>query len=222
MVSVAIICAPLGHAACLTRSAARSRAEAARGLPVTSSLSGRSAPLVSRRNCGAAAAAGTGRPGGVWSAALRTSSRLTMRSSSEWYASTTTRPPTASMSSAAGSARRSVPSSSFTSIRSAWKVRLAGLPPGAPGGRGDGVLDDDAEPLGRGDGGASALADHRLGDPPGEPLLAVLVQDAGELGGRVAVDDVGGGALGGPVHPHVQRGVLGVGEATRGVVQLRG
>src|SRR6267378_2152156 len=37
MVSVAIICAPLGHAAGLMRSAARSRAEAARGLPVTSS-----------------------------------------------------------------------------------------------------------------------------------------------------------------------------------------
>src|SRR5439155_190355 len=103
IVSVAIVCSPLGHAACLMRSAARSRAEAARGLPVTSSLSGRSAPLVSRRNCGAAPGAGTGRPGG-----------------------------------------------------------------------------------------------------------------------RVAVDDVGGGALGGPVHPHVQRGVLGVGEATRGVVQLRG
>ena len=72
-----------------------------------------------------------------------------------------------------------------------------------------------AQPLGRGDRGAGALADHRLGDPPGEPLLAVLVQDAGELGGRVAVDDLGGGALGGPVHPHVQRGVLGVGESAR-------
>jgi hypothetical protein len=30
---------------------------------------------------------------------------------------------------AAGSARRSASSSPFTSIRSAWKVRLAGLPP---------------------------------------------------------------------------------------------
>ena len=49
IVSVAMVF-PLGHAASLMRSAARSRAEAARGLLVTSSLSGRSAPLVSRRN----------------------------------------------------------------------------------------------------------------------------------------------------------------------------
>ena len=84
IVSIAMVCAPSGHAAYLMRSAARSRAEAARGLAVTSSLPARSAPLVSSRNCGAAALAGTGRPGGVWSVDSRVSSRLTMRSSSEW------------------------------------------------------------------------------------------------------------------------------------------
>ena len=51
-----------------------------------------------------------------------------MRSSSDWYASTTMRPPTATVSSAAGIARCSTDSSSFTSMRSAWKTRLAGCP----------------------------------------------------------------------------------------------
>ena len=37
----------------------------------------------------------------------------------------------------------------------------------------------------------------------------------GEFGGRVAVDDVGRGAVLGAVHSHVERGVLGVREAAR-------
>ena len=39
------------------------------------------------------------------------------------------RPPTAMESMAAGRARRSTASSSLTSMRRAWKVRLAGCPP---------------------------------------------------------------------------------------------
>ncbi len=42
---------------------------------------------------------------------------------------TTTRPPTPIAAMAAGSARRSTDSSSLTSMRRAWNVRLAGCPP---------------------------------------------------------------------------------------------
>ncbi|CAM5381702.1 hypothetical protein SRIMM317S_02578 [Streptomyces rimosus subsp. rimosus] len=52
-----------------------------------------------------------------------------MRSSSEWYASTAIRPPTARARTAAGTALSTAASSALTSMRSAWNVRLAGLPP---------------------------------------------------------------------------------------------
>src|SRR5918994_3600432 len=42
------------------------------------------------------------------------------------------------------------------------------------------------------------------GDRPGELLLAVGAQDPGELGGRIAVEDVGGGGTLGVVHAHVE------------------
>ena len=54
----------------------------------------------------------------------------------------------------------------------------------------------------------------------GEPLLAVLAQHPGQLRGRVGVEDVGGGRAGGAVHPHVERRVLGVGEAALADVEL--
>ena len=44
---------------------------------------------------------------------------------------------------------------------------------------------------------------------------------AGEFGGRVAVDDIGRGPVLGAVHSHVERGVLGVREAARWIVELR-
>ncbi len=49
-----------------------------------------------------------------------------MRSSSEWNDTTTRRPPGFRMRSAAQSAPASSTSSSFTKMRSAWKVRVAG------------------------------------------------------------------------------------------------
>ena len=48
------------------------------------------------------------------------------------------------------------------------------------------------------------------------------LQDPGQLGGRVGVEHVGGGAAGGAVHPHVERRVLGVGEAALAQVELHG
>ncbi len=70
----------------------------------------------------------TGSPTGAVLVDRARSSRFTMRSSSDWYDSTTTRPPTASRSTAAGMARASTLSSWLTSMRSAWKTRLAGCP----------------------------------------------------------------------------------------------
>ncbi len=94
------------------------------------------------------------------------------------------RPPTASASTAAGTARSSTSSSPFTSIRSAWKVRLAGLPPvrrAAAGMLSRTSSTSRALVVERLDG---ARPDDGLGDPPGEPLLAVLAQDPGEVGRR--------------------------------------
>ena len=127
-------------------------------------------------------------------------------------------------SSAAGSDRRSVPSSSLTSIHRAWKVRFGRVPPGAPGGRRDHVLDDRAQPLCRGDRGRTGLMSHALGNPPGRTTTcAVIAQDPGGFfGHRVAVDHIGGGSVLAAVHPPCRGGVLGVGEAALGVIELRG
>jgi hypothetical protein len=92
----------------------------------------------------------------------------------------------------------------LTSIRSAWKVRLAGWPPvrrareGLPG----------------------ALSHDGCGDAGREPLLAVLAEHPGELAPVVGVEDVGGRPARGRVHPHVQRRVLAVGEPALGDVEL--
>ncbi len=67
-----------------------------------------------------------------------------------------------------------------------------------------------------------ALADHGSGDLAGEPLLAELAQDALEVGCGVGVEDLRRGDAGGLVHPHVERCVLAVGEASVGLVELQG
>ncbi len=48
-----------------------------------------------------------------------------MRSSSEWNVTTASQPPGARTASAASNPRASSPSSSFTAILSAWKLRVA-------------------------------------------------------------------------------------------------
>ncbi len=53
-------------------------------------------------------------------------------------------------------------------------------------------------------------------------LLAVLLQDPGQLVGRVGVQHVRGGTSGGAVHAHVERGVLAVGEPALAQVELHG
>ena len=87
---------------------------------------------------------------------------------------------------AAGSARRSTASSSLTSIRSAWKVRLAGWPPVRRAGAGISAYSSSTSRAEVVNGSRLALPHDRGGDPAGELLLAVLPQHPGELGLRVA------------------------------------
>ena len=141
-------CRPAGHAALLVpfgaapkggaavRSAARSRAERARGLAATSRADGRSGRRVISRNDGRALRASRRcrempRDARLAAAALsqETSSPRGPRASGR------RRPPAgrpdASSASAAARPRSSSPSSSFTAMRSAWKVRVAGSMPSA-------------------------------------------------------------------------------------------
>src|SRR5262249_16805230 len=125
------------------------------------------------------------------------------------------RPPTASASTAAGRARSSASSSPFTSMRSAWKGRLAGCPPlrrAGGGGAGGG---------GTGPGGGGPFPHHGVGYLPGELLLAVVAQHLAQPGRRIGVEDLRGRQRLALVHPHVERGVVGVGESPLRLVELR-
>jgi hypothetical protein len=97
---------------------------------------------------------------------------------------------------------------------------LGGVSPGTPSGCRDRVPDELHEPGGPGERLTVPLPDDRLRDPSGEPLLAVPLEDPGQLLDRVGVEHVGRGLPLGVVHPHVERGVLGVGEAAVADVEL--
>ncbi len=93
---------------------------------------------------------------------------------------------------------------------------------GTPRGRRDHVVEQ-LDQAGRGGERLGlARAHHGVGDLAGEPLLAVLPQDAGQVGGGVRVEDVGGGGTAGAVHAHVEGCVLAVGEAALHHVELEG
>src|SRR5215218_2778300 len=108
--------------------AARSLAEALRGF---SSISRREGVRTSRlRNTGLAPQTHTGSSGGQTHRPSRPEmNRFTRRSSPEWNVMTTSLPPGVRSLSAASRARPRLPNSSFTLIRTAWKILLAGLPP---------------------------------------------------------------------------------------------
>ena len=107
-------------------------------------------------------------------------------------------------------------------MRRAWKVRLAGLPPVrlAACGRASRISSTSRALLR--ERLLGPLPDDRLDDPPGVLLLAVRAQDAHQFAGRVGVEHVGGARARRLVHPHVERGVLRVGEAAVGLVELHG
>ena len=88
------------------------------------------------------------------------------------------------------------------------------------GRRRDRVVQQLDEPAGGRERLDLASADHVLGDPSGELLLAVVAQDSRQLVHRVGVEHVGRGQSLGVIHPHVQWGVLRVGESPLAYVEL--
>ena len=173
-------------------SAARRRAERARGLAETSASDGSTGLRVRSRKVAARSSArgGAWRDGaGVRPERARTNS-LTARSSSEWKDTTARRPPGTSTCSAAARPRSSSPSSSLTAMRSAWKARVAGSLSSLAE-----RADRAAHDLGQFAGGLDALVaaalDDRVGDLAALPLLAVAPEDVGELGLVAAVHQIG-------------------------------
>ncbi len=129
------------------------------------------------------------------------------------------RPPTSSASSAAGIARSSEASSWLTSMRSAWNTRFAGCPARrtAAGVAASMSATSCAEVV---SGVRLAALDDARGIARSELLLAVLVEDAAQLRLVVLGEHARGGERGGVVHPHVERGVLRIGEAPLDAVEL--
>ena len=147
--------------------------------------------------------------------------RLTRRSSSEWKEIAAIRPPGRSSSQASGSARSSEPISSLTAIRIAWKTRARRMPAGELGRRRHGALDRrdqlggglDRRALARGGRsrarcGARSAPRRSRGKRP-RAALGPLVHD------RARVE------LLRRVHPHVERRVVGIGEAALARVDLQ-
>ncbi|CAB5113689.1 unannotated protein [freshwater metagenome] len=85
--------------------------------------------MTTSENFAANSGSSKGRFRGVPDVVDATNSSFTIRSSSDWKDITTIRAPTLSSCIAIGSARETAPNSSFVSIRSAWNVLFAGLPP---------------------------------------------------------------------------------------------
>ena len=202
----------------LSLRAARSRADFARGFAATSPALG----AIERRKTSSASGVRpqpqTGRSGGQMHPRVRSArKRLTRRSSSEWKEMPARRPSSRRICHASGSAASSWASSSLTAIRIAWKVRLAGWPPAKRAGAGIAAL---IASTSSNVGLERTGAHDRAGDPVGVALLAVLAQRAGEPAALPRVDDLAGGELLARVHPHVQRRVVGVGEAALERVDL--
>ena len=107
-------------------------------------------------------------------------------------------------------------------MRSAWKVRLAGLPPVRLAACGSASrISSTSRALLR-ERLLGALPYDRLDDALGLLLLAVRAQDPHQFARRVGVEHLGGADARRLVHAHVERGVLRVREAAVGLVQLHG
>ena len=85
-----------------------------------------------------------------------------------------------------------------------------------------GLADDGCELLGGGDGGGFAVVDDVAGDLGGVGFVAEFEEGVGELLFGEAVEEGGGGLAAGRVHSHVEGGVMAVGEASGGGVEVGG
>ncbi len=97
---------------------------------------------------------------------------------------------------------------------------LRGMPFPEPGRRRDRRLDHVDEIAGAEERPLGASPHDRAGDRTGVPLLAEAAEDRRELALVPRVDDRRGRHLARRIHPHVERGVGGVGEAALGPVDL--
>ena len=146
--------------------------------------------------------------------------RLTRRSSSEWNEITASRPPGRSSSHASGSAASSCASSSLTAIRIAWNVRLAGWPPAKRAGAGiAAVIASTSSNVVA--SVTCAAADDLGGDARRRSAPRRTRAGAREAAGASHVLTISrrSSSLVG-VHAHVQRRVVGVGEAALARVDL--
>ena len=139
---------------------------------------------------------------------------FTIRSSSEWKEIAAARPPGASTAGSASSHAARAPSSSFTAMRSAWKVRVAGGSCAARPCAGSRPRRPRRARRCRAARRASTAALHRARDGPREGLLAVLAQDARELALVDPAEQVAQ-RLALVAHPHVERARAREGEAAR-------
>ena len=99
---------------------------------------------------------------------------------------------------------------------------LGRVPAAALRGGGDDRAEQLDEPAGGRERFGDAVLDDGAGDRAGEPFLAVLPQDPGQVVDVVGVEDVGRGGAVRLVHAHVERGVDAVGEAAVLLVELKG
>ena len=83
----------------------------------------------------------------------------------------------------------------------------------------DGVVQQPDEPARRDERLALSLGDYPSSDPVGVPLLAVCSQDSGQLWSRIGIEDLSRSQLLAS-HPHVERGILCIGESASRIVDL--
>ena len=190
------------------RSRARSRALRARGLAAVSAAAGAAACGVSRRKRGGGRGA---RPRGSWrdGAGARPAAspmkRLTIRSSSEWNDDHHQPRRRARAAAAACASARSIsPSSSFTRMRSAWKLRVAGSMPERSVGSTERMIAASRPVVSIGASARAATIARAMRREAA--LLAERVEHVGKLRLGQRVDEIGGGR---PVaaHAHVERAV---------------
>ena len=120
----------------------------------------------------------------------------------------------------AGSAASICASSSLTAMRIAWKTRLAGWPPAKRAGTGTAATIVSTSSFVVSRRACARRAHDRPARSAGVALLAVVAEQAREPALVPVVDDIGGRQLLGRVHAHVQRRVVGVGEAALPRVDL--
>ena len=95
---------------------------------------------------------------------------------------------------------------------------LGGVAAGAPGRRGNGGHDHGGQ---LGGGLDRTRCFDRLGDAAGETFVAVLLQNSRQKVDRIAVDHIGGRPRLSAIHSHVEIGLVPIGEAAVGLVELR-